>query len=101
VLRDRSADVAKLIAEAKSRGIATDRLAQHLLRHRLGRTPTLAERQREAERLRKRRRRGTAGPAKDGISAKNELTRERCRVRSSKKEGNAMPEHLIRRKTVT
>ncbi|HVV53268.1 MAG TPA: hypothetical protein VHO06_26655 [Polyangia bacterium] len=100
VLRDRSADVANLITEAKSRGIPTDRLAQHLLRHHLGRAPTLAERQREVERLRKRRRRGTTGPAKDGISPKNELRRDTCRVQSSK-EGNTMPEHLIRRKTVT
>ncbi len=99
-LRRRGADVAKLIADAKSLGIPTDRLAQHLLRHRLGRAGTLAERQREAERLRKRRRRGTAGPAEDALTAQNELLSLPGRV-GSPKEGKTMPEHLIRRKTVT
>ena len=54
-LRDLGRSVAEIIARAVSAGIPYDTVARLALRVRLGRAPTIGERLREADRLRKRR----------------------------------------------
>ena len=61
-VRQHRSRIAKLIAEAVANGVSHDRIASGILRHRLGHAPSTEERQREAERLRKCRRRGTGRP---------------------------------------
>ena len=94
VRRHRS-HIAKLIAEAVANGVSHDRIASGILRHRLGRAPSTEERQREAERLRKCRRRGTGCPA-EVVAAS--LSRHSSAVESSD-EVNAMNRRI--RKTTT
>jgi hypothetical protein len=89
--------VAKLIDQAVSDGVSHHEIARGLLRHRLGHAPSIDERLREVERLRKRRRRGTARPAEDrGVGLKRTNSDVGC-----SSEVKTMAERLIRRKTET
>lgn len=92
-LRQRRSHVAKLIADAVANGVSHDKIARGVLCHRLGRAPSVEERRREVERLKKRRRRGTACPP--GLRA-DALKQARSAVGSVKH----MSERLIRRQTV-
>jgi hypothetical protein len=89
-------DVAQLIGEAVADGVSRDQLARGILRHRLGHAPSVEERRREVERLKKRRRRGTACPPEIRAGA---LKQPRSGVGSTS-EVNQMSERLIRRKTI-
>jgi len=86
-----------LIAQTLSSGATYDHIARVTLRVRLGRAPTVKERQREIDNLRHRRRRAmTRG---HGNVARPGLKTARPAVRSPA-EVKAMTERLIRRKTV-
>src|SRR6185312_12602864 len=86
-----------LIDQAVADGVSYDQIARVTLRVRLGRAPTVKERQREIDNLRHRRRRAmTRG---HGNVARPGLKTARPAVRSPA-EVKAMTERLIRRKTV-
>ena len=85
-----------LIDRAHAAGVPYSKLARVALRMRLGRASTADERQREADRLRQRRRRAVTGC--HGNPTSQGLTTSRARVGSSQ-EATKMSQRLIRRKT--
>jgi hypothetical protein len=86
-----------LIDRAHAAGIPYAKLARITLKMRLGRAPTAEERQREADRLRQRRRRAVTGC--HGKVTRSGMKAPRAAVGSSP-EVKAMSERLIRRKVV-
>jgi hypothetical protein len=87
----------KVIAELRSAGMTYDEIARVTLTTRLGRAPRADERQREADRLRQRRRRAVTGGHVNVAAPRLKTNRSGV---GSTSEVKHMSERLIRRKTV-